>query len=202
MPTPRPTSSRSRASSCCNRGDRSRAACGSAPGSGRTRKSCSDPIRPERRAGIGVCELRLHDVDRRAGPLPVRPGDPGLRDRRAESSITKFPGGPICTLPCWPEHVEVKPGQTVQVTIGGKGRPVIGRIVLDGTPESPVDWTQNEPVTASACGRAAVAWFVPPFASMSTRTADSASTTSRRAVRAGARGQSGRRMPGSPARDT
>ena len=30
--------------------------------------------------------------------------------------------------------------------IGGKGRPVIGRIVLDGTPEVPVDWTQNEPV--------------------------------------------------------
>ena len=40
--------------------------------------------------------------------------------------------------------VEVKPGQTVQVTIGGKGRPVIGRVVLDGTPESPVDWTQND----------------------------------------------------------
>ena len=30
------------------------------------------------------------------------------------------------------------------MTIGGKGRPVIGRVVLDGTPESPVDWTQNE----------------------------------------------------------
>ena len=32
------------------------------------------------------------------------------------------------------------------MTIGGKGRPVIGRIVLDGTPEAPVDWTANEPV--------------------------------------------------------
>ena len=49
-------------------------------------------------------------------------------------------------MPCWRESVEVKPGQTVQVTIGGKGRPVIGRIVLDGTPESPIDWTRNEPV--------------------------------------------------------
>jgi RNA polymerase sigma factor (sigma-70 family) len=46
----------------------------------------------------------------------------------------------------WQEPVAVKPGQTLDVKIGGKGRPVIGRIVLDGTPESPVDWIQNEPV--------------------------------------------------------
>jgi hypothetical protein len=46
----------------------------------------------------------------------------------------------------WHESVAVKPGQTVDVKIGGKGRPVIGRIVLDETPESPVDWIQNEPV--------------------------------------------------------
>jgi thiol-disulfide isomerase/thioredoxin len=42
--------------------------------------------------------------------------------------------------------VEVRPGQTITVRIGGKGRPVIGRVVLDRTPETPIDWTQNSPV--------------------------------------------------------
>lgn len=32
------------------------------------------------------------------------------------------------------------------MTVGGRGRPVIGRVVLDVTPESPVDWTANLPV--------------------------------------------------------
>ena len=41
--------------------------------------------------------------------------------------------------------VEVKPGQTTQVRLGGKGRPVIGRVVLDGTPPEPVDWRTNDP---------------------------------------------------------
>jgi len=40
--------------------------------------------------------------------------------------------------------VEVKPGQTTQVRLGGKGRAVIGRVVLDGTPREPVDWRSNE----------------------------------------------------------
>jgi beta-lactamase regulating signal transducer with metallopeptidase domain/thiol-disulfide isomerase/thioredoxin/uncharacterized GH25 family protein len=47
----------------------------------------------------------------------------------------------------WQEPVEVKPGQTARVQLGGKGRPVIGRIVLDGTPETTVDWTKNQPLT-------------------------------------------------------
>ena len=46
----------------------------------------------------------------------------------------------------WQTPVEVKPGQTARVRIGGKGRPVIGRVVLDGKPETPVDWTKNQPV--------------------------------------------------------
>jgi beta-lactamase regulating signal transducer with metallopeptidase domain len=60
--------------------------------------------------------------------------------------VTKLGGGANKLMPGWRESVEVKPGQTVQVTIGGTGRPVIGRIVLDGIPESPIDWTRNEPV--------------------------------------------------------
>jgi peroxiredoxin len=46
---------------------------------------------------------------------------------------------------CGQEPVEVKPGQTTQVRLGGKGRPVIGRVVLDGTPPEPVDWRSNDP---------------------------------------------------------
>jgi beta-lactamase regulating signal transducer with metallopeptidase domain/thiol-disulfide isomerase/thioredoxin len=46
----------------------------------------------------------------------------------------------------WPEPVEVKPGQTARVQVGGKGRAVIGRFVLEGKTETPVDWTQNVPV--------------------------------------------------------
>ena len=53
---------------------------------------------------------------------------------------------PFRQLKCWPERIEVKPGETAHVTLGGKGRPVIGRIVLDGTPEAPIDWTLNLPV--------------------------------------------------------
>jgi beta-lactamase regulating signal transducer with metallopeptidase domain/thiol-disulfide isomerase/thioredoxin len=46
----------------------------------------------------------------------------------------------------WPEPVEVKPGQTARVQVGGKGRAVIGRFVFEGKPDTPVDWTQNVPV--------------------------------------------------------
>jgi peroxiredoxin len=46
----------------------------------------------------------------------------------------------------WQERVDVKPNQTARVQIGGKGRPVIGRVAIDGTPETPVDWTKNHPV--------------------------------------------------------
>ncbi len=47
----------------------------------------------------------------------------------------------------WWGHVpvEVKPGETTQVRLGGKGRPVIGRVVLDGAPPEPVDWRTNDP---------------------------------------------------------
>ena len=62
------------------------------------------------------------------------------------SETTPVPDTPSAQLKCWPERIEVKPGETAQVTLGGKGRPVIGRIVLDGTPEVPIDWTLNLPV--------------------------------------------------------
>lgn len=41
--------------------------------------------------------------------------------------------------------VEVKPGQTIQVRLGGTGRAVVGRVVVDGTPAEPVEWRTNDP---------------------------------------------------------
>ena len=46
----------------------------------------------------------------------------------------------------WQQRVEVNPGQTARVQVGGKGRPVIGRVAAEGTPDAPVDWTTNHPV--------------------------------------------------------
>jgi peroxiredoxin len=46
----------------------------------------------------------------------------------------------------WHERVEVKSGQTARVQLGTKGRPVLGRIVIHGTPATPIDWTKNQPV--------------------------------------------------------
>ncbi len=45
---------------------------------------------------------------------------------------------------CGQTPVEVKPGQATLVRLGGKGRPVTGRVVLDGTPSEPVDWRSND----------------------------------------------------------
>jgi len=42
----------------------------------------------------------------------------------------------------WQEPVDVLPGATARLTLGGKGRPVIGRLVADGPPGT-VDWPTN-----------------------------------------------------------
>ena len=49
--------------------------------------------------------------------------------------------------PCWQTAVEIPEGETTAVTIGGTGRPVGARVVLDREPDVPVDWTTNEPAT-------------------------------------------------------
>jgi peroxiredoxin len=46
----------------------------------------------------------------------------------------------------WQEAIEVKPNQTARVQVGGKGRPVIGRLMIEGTPVAPVDWSKSQPV--------------------------------------------------------
>lgn len=60
--------------------------------------------------------------------------------------ITKLPGGMTSHSPVGMTAVAVKPGETSRVTIGGDGRTVVGRVVLDGQPDAPVDWSRNQPV--------------------------------------------------------
>ena len=140
-----------------------------------------NPTRPDRRVGPFVLShgysARTDDRGRFAFERVI-PG-PGTVGRVLR---TEFPGGSTMLMPCWLERVEVKPGDTIGVTIGGKGRPVIGRVVIDGDPEVPVDWTQNEPatITTPRTGRAR-ATSSADSGRRSTRTAGSASRTLRRA---------------------
>ena len=59
--------------------------------------------------------------------------------------VTEFAGGSQLHMPYWQEPYDVKPGGTVEVTVGGKGRAVVGRVVVDGTPDVRLDWRQNFP---------------------------------------------------------
>ena len=108
-----------------------------------TSRSSSNPARSSAGDG-GTSSPTATPQYRPAGPVRIRPGGPRPRDRIANRrERRRFTGIPAWG---WQERVEVKPGQTARVQIGGKGRPVIGRVVVDGTPETPVDWTKNQPV--------------------------------------------------------
>lgn len=61
--------------------------------------------------------------------------------------VTELGNGSQQHMACWQEPVDVAPGQTVQVRIGGKGRPVVGRVTLQAPPYVRVDWRQNRPAT-------------------------------------------------------
>ncbi len=62
--------------------------------------------------------------------------------------VTEFGNGMSQHMGCWQEPVNIAPGQTVLVHIGGRGRPVVGRIVVQPAPGvRPVDWRQNRPAT-------------------------------------------------------
>jgi beta-lactamase regulating signal transducer with metallopeptidase domain/peroxiredoxin len=74
----------------------------------------------------------------------VIPG-PGSVSRVVVTNFGRFSQHLTCGGPA----VEIRPGQSTMVRIGGKGRPVTGRVVLDGTPETPIDWVKNSPVFMS-----------------------------------------------------
>jgi beta-lactamase regulating signal transducer with metallopeptidase domain/protocatechuate 3,4-dioxygenase beta subunit len=115
------------------------------PRQGSNQEVVFHPIRPDGRVGIGGYGYGYTTWTDERGRFRfdrVVPG-PGTV-ARVVGKI--YAGGLIEALPCWQESVEVKPGGTAQVTLGGKGRPMVGRVALDGTPESPVDWTQSESI--------------------------------------------------------
>ena len=86
------------------------------------------------------------------GPTTSPTATPTMTDQRGRFAFDRVVPGPGTVwravanaatplgIPAWgwQEPVEVKPGQTARVRIGGKGRPVIGRVVVDGKPEPPV----------------------------------------------------------------
>jgi beta-lactamase regulating signal transducer with metallopeptidase domain len=59
--------------------------------------------------------------------------------------VTEFGNGFAQHMGCWQEPVDIEPGQVALVRIGGKGRPVIGRVALKAAPAVHVDWRQNRP---------------------------------------------------------
>jgi thiol-disulfide isomerase/thioredoxin len=74
----------------------------------------------------------------------VIPG-PGLVTRAIVTNFGRFSQ----RLVCGGDAVDIHPGRTAAVHIGGKGRPVIGQVVLEGTPDAPMEWTQNPPAMMS-----------------------------------------------------
>jgi beta-lactamase regulating signal transducer with metallopeptidase domain/thiol-disulfide isomerase/thioredoxin/DNA-binding beta-propeller fold protein YncE len=52
--------------------------------------------------------------------------------------------------PGWHQRIEVRPDETVNVTIGGTGRAVTGEVVLDRDPGVKIDWRTNEPAAIVA----------------------------------------------------
>jgi thiol-disulfide isomerase/thioredoxin/protocatechuate 3,4-dioxygenase beta subunit len=76
--------------------------------------------------------------------------------------MTMLPSGATNRTNCWQEAGDVQPGGTVKVIVGARGRTVVGRVVLEGTPGHRIDWRRNEPVklqpTEPARVRAARQW--------------------------------------------
>jgi thiol-disulfide isomerase/thioredoxin len=75
----------------------------------------------------------------------VMPG----RGSAARVVVTEFLGSWQHT-PGWQARVEIEPGATAQVAIGGSGRPVVGKIELPKNADIASDWTANEPASIEA----------------------------------------------------
>ncbi len=63
--------------------------------------------------------------------------------------VTEIGNGTSQHMGCWQEPLDVAPGDIVLARIGGKGRPVIGRIKLPDSKVALVDWRRNRPATLS-----------------------------------------------------
>ncbi len=109
------------------------------------------PIRPRREGGPSVFSYgyvtRTDDRGRFAFDRVI--AGPGTVSRVV---VTELGGGGEQHTPGWPERIDVPPGGTAEVKIGGKGRPVVGQVGFDGTPEFPV---QLDAPRARGAGRRA-----------------------------------------------
>ena len=63
--------------------------------------------------------------------------------------VTETGNGQSLHMGCWQEPVDVAPGDIVLARIGGKGRPVVGRIKLPDRKPALFDWRLNRPATLS-----------------------------------------------------
>jgi thiol-disulfide isomerase/thioredoxin len=54
----------------------------------------------------------------------------------------------------WRTSVEISPGKTTKIVIGGRGRPVTGRVKLPDNADAEVDWSINQPVVIEAWNKA------------------------------------------------
>jgi thiol-disulfide isomerase/thioredoxin len=100
------------------------------------------PARPNRgipRVVVDQYETRTDDRGRFAFDRVI-PG-PGLVSRVLVTNFGRFSQH----MSCGGQAVDIRPNQATKLRIGGGGRPVTVRVVLDGTPDSPVEWTQNPP---------------------------------------------------------
>jgi peroxiredoxin len=84
------------------------------------------------------------DADGRFRFERVPPG-PGMVSRVV---VTRY-GDHWTHTPGWNQTVDISGGKTTNVTIGGTGRPVTGRVTIDGEPDEPITWGTNEPAAIS-----------------------------------------------------
>ena len=86
-------------------------------------------------------ERRGHD--RRRGPVRVRAGHAGRGHDLARRSCIKQSASSQTLGYSHTVGVEVAPGATARLTMGGTGRPVIGKVTTPAEIAGPIDWTYS-----------------------------------------------------------
>ena len=60
--------------------------------------------------------------------------------------VAKLGSGNTQRLQCWSKTCAIKPGGVTEVILGGTGRAIVGKVVVDGMAEGAIDWTKNQPI--------------------------------------------------------
>jgi len=77
----------------------------------------------------------------RSGKFAIDRVLPGPGKAYRELTGPRMPGGMFNSFPLNSTPIEIKPGETCRVEIGGKGRPIVGRVKLPDGADRKVDWT-------------------------------------------------------------